>query len=363
MSQPTERPPEHVLTAPAPTEAVITGRRLSDNTPQTFTARFRENIQYSRGRGALEIGVIVALVLIGFIIAGLVAPSQFPFLSASNLSGVISQSIPVLALMGIAAGILMIAGEFDLSLGANVGFTAIVFINVSESAGWGWGIIAGLATGTSIALVNGLIVVITRIPSFIATLGMGFFWVGASIFVNGTSPAILVDGKDDALVAIFAGDFGFFRSQLLWLIVIGFVMWSFLHRHKLGNHIFAVGGNPSAAKAISIKPNSVRLLAFGVFGLLVAFAAILISVRTGSMQPGSTDDYTLMAIAAAVVGGTSLNGGRGSIIGMVIGAALIRLIENGLILAKAPGFYIQLFVGLIIVIAAVFNKLMEGKAS
>jgi len=363
MSQPTERPPEHVLTAPAPTETVITGRRLSDNTPQTFAARFRENIQYSRGRGALEIGVIVALVLIGFIIAGLVAPSQFPFLSASNLSGVISQSIPVLALMGIAAGILMIAGEFDLSLGANVGFTAIVFINVSESAGWGWGIIAGLATGTSIALVNGLIVVLTRIPSFIATLGMGFFWVGASIFVNGTSPAILVDGKDDALVAIFAGDFGFFRSQLLWLIVIGFVMWSFLHRHKLGNHIFAVGGNPSAAKAISIKPNSVRLLAFGVFGLLVAFAAILISVRTGSMQPGSTDDYTLMAIAAAVVGGTSLNGGRGSIIGMVIGAALIRLIENGLILAKAPGFYIQLFVGLIIVIAAVFNKLMEGKAS
>ncbi|MDR7187110.1 simple sugar transport system permease protein [Microbacterium trichothecenolyticum] len=363
MSQPTKRPAEHVLTAPAPTETVITGRRLSDNTPQTFAARFRENIQYSRGRGALEIGVIVALVLVGFIIAGLVAPSEFPFLSASNLSGVISQSIPVLALMGIAAGILMIAGEFDLSLGANVGFTAIVFINVSESAGWGWGIIAGLATGTSIALVNGLIVVLTRIPSFIATLGMGFFWVGASIFVNGTSPAILVDGKDDLLVAIFAGDFGFFRSQLLWLIVIGFVMWSFLHRHKLGNHIFAVGGNPSAAKAISIKPNSVRLLAFGVFGLLVAFAAILISVRTGSMQPGSTDDYTLMAIAAAVVGGTSLDGGRGSIIGMVIGAALIRLIENGLILAKAPGFYIQLFVGLIIVIAAIFNKLMEGKAS
>jgi simple sugar transport system permease protein len=363
MSQPTDSPPQHVLTAPAPTETVITGRRLSDNAPQTFAARFRENIQYSRGRGALEIGVIVALVLVGFIITGLVAPSEFPFLSASNLSGVISQSIPVLALMGIAAGVLMIAGEFDLSLGANVGFTAIVFINVSEAAGWGWGVIAGLATAVSIALVNGLIVVLTRIPSFIATLGMGFFWVGASIFVNGTSPAILVDGKDDLLVAIFAGDFGFFRSQLLWLIVIGFVMWSFLHRHKLGNHIFAVGGNASAAKAISIKPNSVRLLAFGVFGLLVGFAAILISVRTGSMQPGSTDDYTLMAIAAAVVGGTSLNGGRGSVIGMIIGAALIRLIENGLILAKAPGFYIQLFVGLIIVIAAVFNKLMEGKAS
>lgn len=363
MSQPTDKPAEHVLTAPAPTEAVITSRSLRSNQPETFGEKLRENIRYSRGRGALEIGMIVALVALGFIIAGLVAPSAFPFLSPSNLSGVVSQSIPVLALLGLAAGILMIAGEFDLSLGANIGFTAIVFIRVSESAGWPIGLLVGLATSTSIALVNGLIVVWTRIPSFIATLGMGFFWVGASIFVNGTSPAVLIDGKTDLLEAIFVGDFGFFRSQLLWLIIIGFAMWSFLHRHKLGNHIYAVGGNPSAAKAISIKPNSVKLLAFAIFGLLVGFAAILISVRTGSMQPGSTDDYTLMAIAAAVVGGTSLNGGRGSVLGMIIGATLIRLIENGLILAKAPGFYIQLFVGLIIVIAAVFNKLMEGKAS
>lgn len=360
---PSDTPTEHVLTAPAPTEAVVTGRRLRENQPHTFGDRFRETLRYSRGRGALEIGVIVALVLIGFIVAGVVAPTAFPFLSASNLSGVVSQSIPVLALLGVAAGILMVAGEFDLSLGANIGFTAIIFINVSEAAGWPVGIAAGLAASTSIALVNGLIVVLTGIPSFIATLGMGFFWVGASIFVNGTSPAILVDAKDDTLTTLFAGDFGFFRSQLLWLIVIGAIAWLFLHRHKLGNHIYAVGGNPSAAKAISIKPTSVRLLAFGVFGLLVGFATILISVRTGSMQPGSTDDYTLMAIAAAVVGGCSLNGGRGSVIGMVIGAALIRLIENGLILAKAPGFYIQLFVGLIIVVAAIFNKLMEGKAS
>ncbi|MFZ8758774.1 ABC transporter permease [Microbacterium sp. HMH0099] len=352
-----------MLTAPAPTEAVLSGRRLRDNQPHGLAGRFRDNLRYSRGRGALEIGVIFVLVLLGFIIAGTVAPAAFPFLSPSNLSGVISQSIPVLALLGVAAGILMVAGEFDLSLGANIGFTAIIFINVSEAAGWPIGIVAGLAASTSIALVNGLIVVLTKIPSFIATLGMGFFWVGASIFVNGTSPAILVDAKDDTLTTLFAGDFGLFRSQLLWLIGLGALAWLFLHRHKLGNHIYAVGGNPSAAKAISIKPTSVRLLAFAVFGLLVGFATILISVRTGSMQPGSTDDYTLMAIAAAVVGGCSLNGGRGSVIGMVIGAALIRLIENGLILAKAPGFYIQLFVGLIIVIAAIFNKLMEGKAS
>ncbi|KQQ51346.1 MULTISPECIES: ABC transporter permease [unclassified Plantibacter] len=363
MSQPPTREPAPILTAPLSTESISQPRKLSDNQPHGFVDRLRDTITYTRGRGALEIGIIFAIVLLGFIIAGVVAPDAFPFLSPSNLSGVISQSIPVLAILGIGAGILMIAGEFDLSLGANIGFSAIIFIRVSEAVGWGWGALAAIACGTGIALINGLIVVVTKIPSFIATLGMGFFWTGASLFVNGTSPAILSSAKDDTLVTLFAGDFGLFRSQLVWLLVIGVIGWLFLHRHKRGNHVYAVGGNAAAAKAISINPAVVRLMAFGIFGGLVGFASILIAVRTSSMQPGSTDDYTLMAIAAAVVGGTSLLGGRGSIVGMIIGAALIRIIENGLILAKAPGFYIQLFVGLIIVIAAIFNKLMEGKAS
>ncbi len=353
----------HVMTAPAPTEAVAKVRRLSDNQPTTFTARIKDNLQYIRGRGSLEISVILILVILGFAIASLANPSGFPFLSPNNLSGVISQNIPVLAILGIGTGILMIAGEFDLSLGAAIGFTAIAFIRISEAFGWGWGLIAGVGSGIVIALINGLIVIITKIPSFIATLGMGFFWTGASIFVNGTSPALLRKSKDDVLVALFAGDYGLFRSQFVWMIIVGILAWFFLHRHKLGNHIFAVGGNANAAKAISINPNKVKLMSFAIFGACVGFAAILISVRTSAMQPGSTADYTLIAVAAAVVGGTSLLGGRGAIIGMIVGAALIRIIENGLILAKAPGFYIQLFVGLIIVVAAIFNKLMEGKAS
>jgi len=258
----------------------------------------------------------------------------------------------------------MIAGEFDLSLGPAITFNAIVFIKVSEAAGVWAGIIAALASGVFIALVNGSIVVFTKIPSFIATLGMSFFWAGASIFVNGTSPAILTKSRDETMVFLFAQDFGSFRSQLVWLLIIGFLAYMFLHRHKLGNHMFAVGGNESAAEAISINPKKIKLVAFAIFGGLVGFASILIAVRTSSMQPGgsATEDFTLFAIAAAVVGGTSLNGGRGSVIGIIVGAALIELIRNGLLLGRAPGFYITLFVGVTIVIASIFNKLMEGKA-
>jgi simple sugar transport system permease protein len=363
MTDPEQKETVKVLTAPLATEAI--GRiRLSDNQPQGIVAKLNDNLQYVRGRGALEIGVIFVLIVIAFVIVSIINPA-FPFLSSQNLSAVISQSIPVLAILGIAAGILMVAGEFDLSLGANIGFTAIVFIRVSEAVGWGWGIPAAILSGMSIALINGLIVVLTRIPSFIATLGMGFFWTGASIFVNGTTAAVLTEGngKDATLTALFAGDYGFFRSQLVWLIIVGVAAWLFLHRHRLGNHIFAVGGNEAAAKAISINPVKVKLMSFAIFGALVGFVSVLIAVRTSSMQPGTTGDFTLMAVAAAVVGGCSLNGGRGSVIGMVIGAALIQLVQNGLILGRAPGFYIQLFVGLIIVIAAIFNKLMEGKAS
>jgi simple sugar transport system permease protein len=257
----------------------------------------------------------------------------------------------------------MIAGEFDLSIGASLGFSAIVFIRVAEEHSWVLAFFLAVGSSMAIALINGLIVIVTRIPSFIATLGMSFFWIGASIYVNGTTPARLDKGKTPTVVKIFAGDHGYFRSQLIWMLVIGVIMWFMLHRHRWGNHTYAVGGNESAATAVSIRPKMVKLQAFAVFGALTGISAVLIAVRTSGMQPGTTGDYTLFAIAAAVVGGCSLTGGRGTVIGMIIGAALIRTVENGLILGKAPGFYTQLFVGVTIVIAAVFNKLMEGKAT
>lgn len=337
------------------------GRRLRDNVPTTAADRFREALRYTRGRGALEIGLIVAAVVVAFSVYSAISPDTFPFLASSNLAGVIFQSIPVFAILAIGAGVLMISGEFDLSLGASLGLSAIVFIRVTNGSSWAIGALAAIATAITIAVINGIVVIVTKIPSFIATLGLGFFWTGASFFVNGLSPAILL--PDPVATAVFAGDLGIIRMQLVWMVLVAIVGWFFLHRHKTGNAIFAVGGNASAARAISINPARIKLLCFGILGLMVGLASILIAARTNQMQPGTTETYTLMSIAGAVVGGCSLNGGRGSITGMVLGAALIQLIQNGLILANAPGFYVQLFVGLLIVVAAVANKLFEGKAA
>lgn len=340
-----------------------TKRRLADSQPTTFGARLKDNLYYLRGRGALEISIVYGAILVVFVILGTVNPG-FPFLQSSNLSGVLSQNIPVLALLAIGAGVLMIAGEFDLSIGAVVGLCAVVFIRTANESNWPTALLVTAVVGMAVMLVNGLIVVLTKIPSFIATLGMSFFWTGASIYINGTAPATFAPGvRTETMVDFFARDYGYFRSQIVWLVVIGVVAWFFLHRHRIGNKVYAVGGNPGAAKAVSIKPTVVRLQAFAFLGLMTGFAASLIVGRTSGMQPGTTEDYTLLAIAAAVVGGCSLTGGRGSIFGMVIGAALILTIQNGLVLGNAPGFYVQLFLGVSIVIAAVFNKFMEGKAT
>lgn len=360
-----------VLVESAPTvstTSVQTGRRLSDSKPTTFSEKVRYELQFIRGRGAFEISIVFVVILIAFSIISLVSPKAFPFLSATNLSGVITQSVPQLAIFAVAVGILMVAGEFDLSLGYAITFNAIMFVRFADSFGaWG-GIIAAIASGMLIALINACIVVFTKIPSFIATLGMGFFWGGASIWVNGANSAEVpkdIQADDSWFSFVFSHNFGFFRSQFIWLIVIGVIAWFFLHRHKYGNHIFAVGGNASAARAISIKPGAVKIMAWLIYGGLVGLGSVMYVARIPSVQPGgnATADFTLMAVAAAVVGGTSLLGGRGSVIGMIVGAALIQVIENGLILAKAPGFYLQLFVGITIVIAAIFNRFMEGKAS
>lgn len=341
------------------------GLRLADSQPTTRVGRLKQDFYYMRGRGAVEITAVYALILLLFLVLFLRnsdPATGFPFFTERNFTGTLTQSIPFYALLAIGAGMLMIAGEFDLSLGASLGFAGIAFIK-TLNAGYAWplAILAAVASSMAIALVNGVIVVTTKIPSFIATLGMAFFWNGAALYLNGLSPAVIAN-SDPTMTNIMSGAHGWIRSQFFWMIAIGLVAWVFLHRTNWGNHMYATGGNATAARAVSIKPNSVRLMSFAILGLMVGLAASLLVARTTTMQPATTDSRTLFAIAAAVVGGCALTGGRGTLFGMIVGAALIGTVENGFILGRLPGFYLQLFLGVTIVIAATINRAMEGRA-
>ncbi len=303
--------------------------------------------------------VFVALQ-IACILGALLYPDDFRYLSPQNLT-ILMKAVPVLGCLALGAGVLMIAGEFDLSIGSVYTFTAILMATL-VGAGVSAFIAApaGIAAGMMIGLLNGHITLRFGLPSFIVTLGGLLFWRGAVLLYNG---AVQVRFDPDAVFsALFSGTFLGINAAFIWIVlfVIGFHFLT--HRHRFGNHVFATGGSRAAAEAIGINTSRVKLIAFAIAGAMAAMAGILATARVGSVQPGQGAGLELQAIAACVIGGLSLRGGRGSIAGIFLGVLLIHTMTDVLLLLRAPGFYLDMFIATLIVLAAIFNQLIERRA-
>jgi simple sugar transport system permease protein len=284
-------------------------------------------------------------------------PDAFPYFESTNLK-IQLKSFPQLGVLAVGVGLLMIAGEFDLSVGSLFALCAYVMAYVFRlGMPPATAALVALAAGGMIGAINGLIVIKTRIPSFIATLGGMMFWRGALIVFSESKPLSFRPGG--VFEDVFAYDNGMIQAPFVWLIVVGILGFLLLERHRFGNHIFAVGGNKETAVAIGVNPNSVKLTCFILVGVLAALAGILSSTRVHSATPIQGAGLELQAIAACVVGGLSLMGGIGSIIGVILGAALLGTISNVLMLLGAPGGYSDMFVGILIVVAVVFNTLTK----
>jgi len=303
--------------------------------------------------------VFVALQ-IACILGALLYPDDFRYLSPQNLT-ILMKAVPVLGCLALGAGVLMIAGEFDLSIGSVYTFTAILMATL-VGAGVSAFIAApvGIAVGMLIGLLNGHITLRFGLPSFIVTLGGLLFWRGAVLLYNG-AVQVRFD-PDEVFSALFSGTFLGINAAFIWIIlfVVGFHFLT--HRHRFGNHVFATGGNRAAAEAIGINTGRVKLVAFAIAGAMAAMAGILATARVGSVQPGQGAGLELQAIAACVIGGLSLRGGRGSIAGIFLGVLLIHTITDVLLLLRAPGFYLDMFIATLIVLAAIFNQLIERRA-
>jgi len=163
----------------------------------------------------------------------------------------------------------------------------------------------------------------------------------------------------DLLKIILTGSFGLIQMQMVWMIVIAIVCYFILEKHRFGNQIFAVGGNQNAAKAMGVDIDKVKIITFIITGVLAAFSGLISTTRVGAIGPMQGEGLELQAIAACVVGGTSLLGGRGSVAGAFFGAAILYTMQDILLLLRAPGFYLQLFIGLIIIFAVVVNKAIQ----
>ena len=283
--------------------------------------------------------------------------SEF-FLNARNFERLVTDSA-TLMLVAFGMTLVILLGEIDLSVGAVVALLAVILAQIMD-AGWGWpvAVAAVLLIGLGIGLLNGAITVFGDIPSFIVTLGMMAVATGlAYVFTGSISVAIL---NEPFLVL-------FYDARVLglpfpfWIVVASFAaLLAFLTRTVPGRELHAVGANLAAARLSGVPVRRRKVTVFAIMGFLVALAAILSAARLGSGAPASVPALTLDAIAAVIIGGASLFGGRASLVRTLMGAALIAVLNNGMVLMNVNIDAQYVVKGVIILVAVVLERLASG---
>ena len=270
--------------------------------------------------------------------------------------------VPELGVVVLGVVILMIAREFDLSVGSVFGLAPMVMNALYTSAGlhpW-LAIVLALAICALVGLFNGVLTVYRRIPSFIVTLGMLFMARSMVVVLTGKRPP----RPDNVPYEVFVHDFGIFSASLLWFLGLAIVLGIILHRTNVGNWIYATGGHTEAAKDLGINWRRVKIGCFMLCSMLAGFGGILQTFRVGgSVMPTYGVGLELEAIAAAVIGGTSLFGGVGSVLGALVGVVLVRSIDNGFIIARIDIEFFRLALGGLTIAAVMFNTDLQRLAS
>lgn len=273
------------------------------------------------------------IVYIGFVAIFIVFAlllQERGFLSANNLLNILRQTA-IVAIMAMAMSFVLSAGEIDLSVGAIAGLTSVVAGMALMQYGIVAGVVAGLALGLLVGAVNGGLTAYLNIPSFLVTLGMMGIARGVGMWVSGTSPVPVID--DTFIFAFGSGNIGPVPVLVIWVAALGALAHVALRKTPFGRQVMAAGGNPIAARYSGVNVRKVKFQVLLLTGLAAAIAGMLYAGRlqSGRFQLGEGDE--LSVIAAVVLGGTSLFGGRGTVIGSIVGALLIGVINNGLILA------------------------------
>lgn len=281
------------------------------------------------------------------------------FLSSSNLINIGRQSAPI-AVMAVGMAFALASSEIDLSVGSVAAFSSLVAAQFVGSHGFLIGALAALVAGAGIGLVNGLITVKVRIPSFLVTLGMLGIVSGIARNLNDLRSLPI---RNDTFTTVFGtGSLGPVSSLLVWTAVVGSLGHVALHQLRWGRHVLSVGSDRNAAKALGINADRIRISTLVVSATAASFAGVLLASRLAIGRHDLGENLLLTVIAAVVVGGTNLFGGRASVIGAVAGSVVMAMLNNGLILM---GLKVsdQLIARGVIIILAVSLSMRERKES
>lgn len=297
---------------------------------------------------------IVYLAFIGVLIYFSVTLFDDGFLTLGNLLNIVRQTTTI-TLMALAMTFVISTGEIDLSVGSITALSALTGA-LALQAGFGilGGFAAGVGTGVIVGLINGLLVTKVAIPSFLVTLGTMGAVKGTAMWVTKTAPVPIVDTKFNFVFG--SGDIGPIPVLLLWTILFTVVAHVLLRKTSFGRQTLATGGNENAARFSGVKTMRVKLLVFLGTGFMAGLAGLLYAGRMNAGRFSFGEGDELSVIAAVILGGTSLFGGVGTVIGTVVGSLMIGTINNGLIIMGLDVSQQMIIKGLIIILAVAFGK-------
>lgn len=297
-----------------------------------------------------------SVLLMLFVVAAYLAFASDYFLSPRNLLNVGRQA-SVVAIVALGQALVIIGRGIDLSVGSVIGLSAVVAAVVIGSTGvQSIGLAAGLLTGLACGLVNGLLYTRMKINPFIATLGTLSVARGIALLMTGGIP-VPIGGFAEF---VGAGRIAGIPVSFLLMIVLAVAVYVFAVRTVRGREIYAMGDNPKAARLAGVDLKATRLFVFAFCGLLAGLGGLILSGNLASADPNLGMGYELDVIAAVILGGTALSGGRGSIIGVVIGALLMALLNNAFVLLGISAYWQVVTKGLVIIFAVGLDGLQRG---
>lgn len=297
---------------------------------------------------ARQFGTLAGLVGLGLVL-WILTPH---FLTLSNLLN-IAQQTSINAIIAVGLTFVIISGGIDLSVGSMVAFSGVVMASLLQrGVPLPLAIGGGLATGVVGGWVNGLLITLGRLPPFIATLGMMSVARGGALLYTEGRP---VSGFEEGFRWIATGEIAFVPVPVIVMGLVYVIAHFVLRRTPFGRYAFAIGGNEEAALLSGVRVRFHKTMVYGVCGLLSALAGVVLTARLNSAQPIAGINYELDAIAATVIGGTSLMGGQGSVIGTLIGAFIMGVLRNGLNLLGVTSFVQQIVIGAVIIVAVLVD--------
>ena len=323
---------------------------------------------HSRGFLASQTAYVSLALLLLIIIVSLVAPV---FLTLGNLSNVLTD-FSYVAIVSLGSTIVIITGGIDLSVGSTMGLSAIITALLFQALGtsalahipgavMAASIIGGLCIGGFIGLCNGLLIARVGLTPFVTTLGMLSIVRGLCYAITGGQGVNISGADSDLFFRLTDGTLLGLPVPLIYVVLLGILMAVVLHHTSRGRYIFAIGGNERAAELTGVPVMNIKTGVYVISGLAAAFAGILLAGWLGSVPANLADGYELRIIAASVIGGANLLGGVGGPLGAIVGAALIEVIRNGLVLAHVNTYWQDTFVGGIIIAAVFVDRLRSRR--